>query len=105
MLLKHGGPEAYVHAQPIFLYPADWLAKNAARMEQEEAHGLAGFQGADTLRRRIAAGEWAVDEALPATAALAEHYHVSQATITRVLRVLAAGGLVRTVPRWGTFRA
>ena len=57
------------------------------------------------LRRRIAAGEWAVDEALPATAALAEHYHVSQATITRVLRVLAAEGLVRTVPRWGTFRA
>jgi aminoacrylate hydrolase len=24
-------------------------------MEQEEAHGLAGFQGADTLQRRIAA--------------------------------------------------
>jgi DNA-binding GntR family transcriptional regulator len=57
------------------------------------------------LRRRIAAGEWAVDEALPTTAALAEHYHVSQATVTRVLRVLAAEGLVRTVPRWGTFRA
>jgi GntR family transcriptional regulator len=57
------------------------------------------------LRRRIAAGEWAVDEALPTTAALAEHYSVSQATVTRVLRVLAAEGLVRTVPRWGTFRA
>jgi DNA-binding GntR family transcriptional regulator len=37
--------------------------------------------------------------------ALAEHYGVSRATITRVLRVLAAEGLVRTVPRWGTFRA
>ena len=57
------------------------------------------------LRRRIEAGEWAADEALPATAALAEHYHVSQATITRVMRVLATEGLVRTVPRWGTFRA
>ena len=46
-----------------------------------------------------------MDEALPVTAALAEHYHVSQATITRVLRVLAAEGLVCTVPRWGTVRA
>ncbi|WP_425242021.1 hypothetical protein, partial [Trebonia sp.] len=36
---------------------------------------------------------------------MAEYYHVSQATITRVLRVLAAEGLVRTVPRWGTCRA
>ena len=56
------------------------------------------------LRRRITADEWEVDEALPTTAALAEHYHVSQSTITRVLRNLAAEGLVRTVPRWGTFR-
>lgn len=54
-LLKHEGPRAYVRAQPIFLYPADWLARNAARVEQEEAHGVAGFQGADNLRRRIAA--------------------------------------------------
>ena len=57
------------------------------------------------VRRRIAAGEWEVDEALPTTAALAEHYGVSQATVTRVLRSLAAEGLVRTIPRWGTFRA
>jgi DNA-binding GntR family transcriptional regulator len=56
------------------------------------------------LRRRIAADEWAVDEALPTTVALAEHYRVSQSTITRVLRILATEGLVRTVPRWGTFR-
>lgn len=57
------------------------------------------------LRQRIAAGEWAVNEALPTTAALAEHYHVSQSTVTRVMRILAAEGLIRTVPRWGTFIA
>jgi aminoacrylate hydrolase len=55
LLLKHAGPEAYVRAQPIFLYPAIWLAKNAERARHEDAHGLAGFQGADTLRRRIGA--------------------------------------------------
>lgn len=55
LLLKHAGPEAYVRAQPIFLYPAIWLAQNAERAKHEDAHGLAGFQGADTLRRRIGA--------------------------------------------------
>jgi DNA-binding GntR family transcriptional regulator len=57
------------------------------------------------LRRRIEAGEWQPDEALPTNAALAEEYGVSQATVTRAMRQLAAEGLVRTVPRWGTFRA
>jgi GntR family transcriptional regulator len=56
------------------------------------------------LRRRVAAGEWQSGEALPVVAALAGHYQVSKSTITRVLRILADEGLVRVVPRWGTFR-
>ncbi|SJZ83452.1 aminoacrylate hydrolase [Enhydrobacter aerosaccus] len=54
-LLKQAGIEAYVRAQPIFLYPAAWLAANEARMVQEDAHALAGFQGVNNLIRRIEA--------------------------------------------------
>lgn len=54
-LLKGAGPEAYVRAQPIFLYPATWLAANAERMAAEDAHALSGFQGSDNLLRRIEA--------------------------------------------------
>jgi len=54
-LLAHEGPQAYVRAQQIFLYPADWSARNAGRLAAEEAHGVAGFQGAGNLRARISA--------------------------------------------------
>ena len=57
------------------------------------------------LRRRIDADEWAVDEALPTVAQLADHYQVSRSTAARALRVLAGEGLIRIVPRRGTFRA
>jgi DNA-binding GntR family transcriptional regulator len=59
---------------------------------------------AGDLRRRIAAGEWQSGEALPTVAALADRYGVSKATVTRTLGILADEGLVRVVPRWGTFR-
>ncbi len=56
-LLDAGGPAAYVQAQPIFLYPAAWLAAHAEQIAAEEAHGLAHFQGRDTLLARIGALE------------------------------------------------
>lgn len=64
-----------------------------------------GERVAADLRRRIAAGEWESGDVLPTVAALAGHYDVSKATITRMMRTLADEGLVRVVPRWGTFRA
>jgi DNA-binding GntR family transcriptional regulator len=56
------------------------------------------------LRRRVDAGEWASGDALPAIAALAEHYGVSRATVAKAMRRLADDGLVEVVPQWGTFR-
>ena len=56
------------------------------------------------LRERLSAGEWAPGEALPTVAKLAEAHEVSPGVIQRVLGRLAADGLVRVVPRWGTFR-
>jgi aminoacrylate hydrolase len=67
-LLRHEGPPAYVRSQPIFLFPADWLAHNEARVAQEEAHGLAGFQGVSNLHARI--GALLAFDARPALATL-----------------------------------
>ncbi|MCV5137846.1 pyrimidine utilization protein D, partial [Escherichia coli] len=36
-LLHSGGPQAWVEAQPLFLYPADWMAARAPRLEAEDA--------------------------------------------------------------------
>jgi hypothetical protein len=67
-----------------------------------QAMELAGEQAS---QQRIAGGEWQPDQALPTVAALAEQYQVSPEVVHRVLRRLADEGLVRIVPRWGTFRA
>ena len=54
-LLKGSGPEAYLRAQPIFLYPADWNSEHHAELEFELPAQLAHFQGVETLAKRIAA--------------------------------------------------
>lgn len=52
-LLHAGGAQAWVEAQPLFLYPADWMAARAPRMEAEESLALAHFQGKPNLLRRL----------------------------------------------------
>ena len=54
-LLKHVGVEAYVRAQPIFLYPAAWLSEHEDVVAREEAAGIAHFQGKDNLLKRLSA--------------------------------------------------
>ncbi|MDQ0456442.1 pyrimidine utilization protein D [Rhizobium paknamense] len=54
-LLEKSGIPAFLKAQPLFLYPAWWMSEQTERLAQEEAHGLAHFQGETNIRRRIAA--------------------------------------------------
>lgn len=54
-LLRGSGPEAYLRAQPLFLYPPNWISANDAVLEAELPEQLAHFPGAATMEKRIAA--------------------------------------------------
>jgi aminoacrylate hydrolase len=54
-ILHHDGPQAYVRAQPLFLYPATWISENLAWLDEEAAHQVAHFPPVETLEKRIAA--------------------------------------------------
>ncbi|WP_316724389.1 pyrimidine utilization protein D [Sphingobium sp. KCTC 72723] len=54
-LLRDSGPRAYVRAQPLFLYPPDWISDNAARLASEDDDHLAHFAGVEAYEKRIAA--------------------------------------------------
>ena len=65
-LLNDSGVQAYVHAQPIFLYPATWLSENHARLQLEEPHHVAGFPPREVMLARIQALlDFDIDEDLP----------------------------------------
>jgi aminoacrylate hydrolase len=50
-----GGPEAYLKAQPLFLFPAEWIADNLEALDEQAVHHAPGFQSEATLRARIKA--------------------------------------------------
>jgi aminoacrylate hydrolase len=52
-ILKQSGPQAYVRAQPLFLFPPQWISENIAHLEAEEAHMVANFPPAATMNARI----------------------------------------------------
>jgi len=56
-LLLNTGVEAYVRAQPLFLYPAAWLADRQDWLVEQDAAGIAGFPPIETVLRRIGAVE------------------------------------------------
>ena len=54
-LLRHAGVEAFLRAQPIFLYPAEWISAHTDELDAELPHQLATFPGIATMEKRIAA--------------------------------------------------
>ena len=54
-LLRDSGVAAFVRAQPIFLYPANWISANHDRIEADEPHAIEHFQGAANVEARIGA--------------------------------------------------
>lgn len=54
-LLRDSGPEAFLHAQPLFLYPPDWISAHDAALVEEAKQQLAHFPGAAIVEKRIAA--------------------------------------------------
>jgi DNA-binding transcriptional ArsR family regulator len=65
---------------------------------------LPGQRVLTDLRLRVRSDEWSSGDPLPTVAELAAHYEVARGTVARALKVLEAEGLVRVVPRWGTFK-
>lgn len=56
-LLLNTGVEAYVRAQPLFLYPAAWLSDRQDWLAEQDAAGIAHFPPTETVLARIHAIE------------------------------------------------
>jgi aminoacrylate hydrolase len=54
-LLRDSGGRAYLHAQPLFLYPPQWISDHHDRLLAEEEEQIAHFPGEEMMQRRIAA--------------------------------------------------
>jgi aminoacrylate hydrolase len=54
-LLNNAGVESWIRSQPIFLYPANWISENKARVEADDLTHLTNFQGIENLSKRVQA--------------------------------------------------
>ena len=54
-LYKAGGPLAYLKAQPLFLFPAEWISDHLDELDAQAEHHAEGFQDEATLMARIGA--------------------------------------------------
>lgn len=105
-LLRHAGVEAFLRAQPIFLYPADWISAHTDDLDAELPHQRAAFPGAATMEKRIAA--LAAFDAMGRLAHLTARVLVLVAADDMLVPALAGkalahelGGAARAVMPWG----
>jgi aminoacrylate hydrolase len=56
-LLRDSGPHAYLRAQPIFLYPPDWISVHSAALDLQAEAQLLHFPGVETVEKRVAAAQ------------------------------------------------
>lgn len=54
-LLRKAGAAAYLEAQPLFLFPPDWLSEQDGALREEAVHQLAHWPGDAVMEKRIAA--------------------------------------------------
>lgn len=54
-LLRGSGARAFVEAQPLFLFPPDWIADHDAQLNAQTDHHLAAFPGVSMMEQRLAA--------------------------------------------------
>lgn len=54
-LLRLAGPKAYLRAQPLFLYPPNWVSEHSDALDAELDHQLENFPGSDAMEKRILA--------------------------------------------------
>ncbi len=54
-LLRLSGPRAYLRAQPVFLFPPDWVSTHSDELDAELEHQLEHFPGIETMEKRILA--------------------------------------------------
>jgi aminoacrylate hydrolase len=103
-ILKASGPRAYVRAQPLFLFPPQWIAENEAKLDADEPHMIAHFPAAATMNARIEMflafdpGERLKTIITPVLVTTATDDALVPAYLTRELAAAIPGAELREVP-------
>ena len=102
-ILRVSGPKAYVRAQPLFLFPPQWIAENVAKLDADEPHIISHFPPAETMNARIEMflafdpGERLQTISTPVLVTTATDDALVPAYLTRELARVVPGAVLREV--------